>query len=130
MLECVQEPETGKDVERNVKQIEDSTGHAYVSPGELSGRNMRLCSNHYVRLVIAPDSVDEMNPQMDAVRIRISPWQLVYKRTKEIFLDENLSNKVLKVLLVCASDQLKIRSMKSYACFSKRWKKERQSQRS
>ena len=49
----------------------------------LSGRNMRLCTNHYVRLVIASDTVDEMNSPMDAVRIRISPWQLVYRRIKE-----------------------------------------------
>ena len=52
ILECIQEPATGKDVETILKLIEDNAGHAYVFPGELSGRNMRLCTNHYVRLVI------------------------------------------------------------------------------
>ena len=91
---------------------------------------MRLRTNHCVRLVIASDTVDEMNPLMDAVRIQISPWQLVYRRVKEIFLDEKLSDKVLKVLLVCAPGQLKIGSMKPHARLLKGWRKERASLRS
>ena len=104
--------------------------HAYVFPTELSGRYMRLCTNHYVRLVIASDTVDEMNALMDAIRIRISPRQLVYIRIKEIFLDEKLSNELRKVLLVCAPGQLKIESMKPHARLLKGWRKVRQSQRS
>ena len=39
---------------------------------------------------------------MNAVRIRISPWQLLYRRMKEVLLNEMLTNKVLKALFVCA----------------------------
>ena len=71
-----------------------------------------------------------MNPLMDAVRFRISPWQLMYRRIKEIFLDEKLSKKVLKVPLVCVPGQSKIGSMKPHARLLKRWRKGRLSQRS
>ena len=92
VLYCIEEPATGKNVERNVKLIEDNTGHAYVFPGEFSGRSMRLGMNDHVRLVIASDTVDEMNALIHALQIRISPWQLVYRCIKEIFLDEKSSN--------------------------------------
>ena len=41
---------------------------------------------------------------MDALRVRISPWQLLYRRIKEGLLDEKMCDKQLKALFVCAEN--------------------------
>ena len=84
VLECIQEPARWKGVETSVKLIEDNSWHAHIFPGKLSGRDMRLFTNHYVRLVNTSDTVGKRNALMDALRIRISPWQLLYRSMKEV----------------------------------------------
>ena len=100
-LQRIQEPATWKDVERNANPIGDNAGRALVVPGKLWARDLQLFTNHYVRLVITSDTVDERNALMDAIRIRTSPCQLVYRRMKEVLLYQKLSDKVLKTLSVC-----------------------------
>ena len=39
---------------------------------------------------------------MDALRIRISPWQLLYERMKDVLLDEKVFDKALKAIFVRA----------------------------
>ena len=68
---------------------------------------MRLFTNDYVRLFVTFNTVDESNAVMDAARIRISPCQLqlqllLYRRMKEVLMDEKVSGKALKALFVCA----------------------------
>ena len=65
---------------------------------------MLLFTNLYERLVFTSDIVHERNALMDSlsVRIRISPWQLLYRRMKKVLLDENMADKVLKEQFVCA----------------------------
>ena len=82
--------------------IQSAVAQSY---GKLSSRDMRLFMNHCVRLAVTSNTLDESNAVMDAVRIRISPCQqqlLLYRRMKEVLMDEKLSDKVLKALFVCA----------------------------
>ena len=77
--------------------------------------------------MITPDTVDEMNELIDAVQIRISPWQLLYRRMKEVLLDEMLSDKMLKsksFVLRRTPEKLKIVSMKTDASLLKRWREQ------
>ena len=76
-------------MERRFELIEDNAGHAHIFHGKLSVRDIRLFTNHYVRLVITSDTVNVSNALMYAVRIWISPWQLLYSRVKAVLLDEN-----------------------------------------
>ena len=62
---------------------------------------MRLFRNHYVRLFVTFNTVDESNAVMDAARIRISPKQL-YRRMKEVLMAEKLSDEALKAVIVFA----------------------------
>ena len=41
---------------------------------------------------------------MDALRIRMPPWQSLYKRRKEVLLDIKLSEKALKELFICVEN--------------------------
>ena len=58
--------------------------------------------NHCVQLVIATETVETRNALMGAVRIRISPWQLLYTRIKKVLLDEKMCDQALNALLPCA----------------------------
>ena len=84
LLERMQEHATWKDVDEKVKPIEGESGPAFVVPGKLSGSELPHFMNRCVQLVIITKLVETRNALMDAVRIRISPWQLLYKRMKEV----------------------------------------------
>ena len=57
--------------------------------------------NHCVQLFITTETVETRNALMCAVRIRISPWQLLHTRMKEVLLDE-VCDQTLNALLACA----------------------------
>ena len=101
-LERLKESAVWEDVEKAVEPFDDQLGPGFVVNGKLSGRNVSLMKSRCVQLVVISDTVDERNALMDAVRIRMSPWQLLHKRMKEILLDTKLSGKALKALFVCA----------------------------
>ena len=91
-----------EDVEEKVKPIENESGPAFVVSGKLSGPWILPCMNGCVQLVIITEAVETRNALMDAVRIRISPWQLLHKRIEEILIDGKLSDQTLNALFACA----------------------------
>ena len=101
-LERLQDHAVWEDVEKEVKPFDGQLGPAFVVSGKLSGRNVSLVKNRRVQLVVISSSVDERNALMNVVRIRISPWQLLHRRMKELLLDARLSDKALKALFVTA----------------------------
>ena len=97
-LERLQKRATQKDVEEKVKPIGDESGPAFVVAGKLSGPEVPRFMNRCVRLVIITETLGTRNALMDAVRIRISPWQLLYKRMKEVLIYGKLSDQALNGL--------------------------------
>lgn len=79
---------------------DDGRGPAFIVPGTLSPQKNRL-SNKRVRkstegeLVVVANTVEERDALMNAVRIRICPWQVLYRRFKDELLDKTLSQEVL-----------------------------------
>ena len=100
-MERLKEPAVWEDVEKALESVDDQLGPRFVVNGKLSGRDVSYIKSRHVQLVVISDTVGERNALMDAVRIRISPWQLLYKRTKEVLLDSKLSEKALKELFIC-----------------------------
>ena len=52
------------------------------------------------------ETADERNAIMEQVRIRVSPWQLLYRRMKEAIRNGKLSEKVLKDMFGSAENSL------------------------
>ena len=100
-LERLKQSAEWEDVEKAVEPVDDQLGPGFVVNGKLSGRDFSFIKCSHEQLVVISDTVGERNALMDAVRIRISPWQLLYKRTKDVLLDSKLSDKALKELFVC-----------------------------
>ena len=100
-LERMEKHATWKDVEEKIRPIEEEAGPAFVVPGKLSGREVPFFMNHCVQLIIITETVETRNTLMDAVRTRISPWQLLHKRTKEVLIDGKYSDQTLNGLFAC-----------------------------
>ena len=97
----MQERATWKEVEEKVMQIDEQLGPAFAVHGKLSGPDVSRVKSRHIRLVVICDSTEKRNALVDAVRILISPWQLLHKRMKEVLVDPNLSDKALKALSIC-----------------------------
>ena len=100
-LERLKESAAWDDVEKAVEPVDHQLGPGFVVNAKLSGRDVSYIKSRHVQLVVISRTVDERNALMDAVRICMSPWQLLHKRMKELLIDRKLSDEALKELFNC-----------------------------
>ena len=93
---------TCEEVAEKVVPIDEQLGEAFAVHGKISGPGVSLLHNRPTRLVLICDSREKKNALMEAVRMLITPWQLLHIRMKEVMLDPELSAKELKALSICA----------------------------
>ena len=82
----------------------DKNGPEFAVHWELTHPDPWCIKSRSVKLDFTFDTADEINAIMEQVRIRVSPWQLLYRRMKEAKGDGKLSDKMLKDLFGCAEN--------------------------
>ena len=85
-----------EDVVQAVVQFDNGRGSGLALHAKLMNSGAWRAKKRRVKLDIIFETADEKNAIIEQVRIRMSPWQLLYRRMKEAIRDGKLSWKMLK----------------------------------
>ena len=103
-LTRLKESAVWEDVEEAVVPFDNGRVPGFAVRGKLTHPGAWRAKRRSVKLDIIFDTADERNAIMEQVRIRVAPWELLYRRMKEAMRDGKLSGKVLKDLFGCAEN--------------------------
>lgn len=102
-LERLPAVSTWEDVQEVVRSVDTQQGPGLIITGRLFSRR-RIRHFRPIELIVTADSVDQRNSWVEAVRVRVSPWQLLFSRFKNE-LEVSLADEVLREIFTMSEKE-------------------------